>query len=123
MRRARSQVPQLFAAGPDALALVITEMGRSLVQKAGCLVSRVEYVKEAAAGHRVAVTHVGADLLLRTAYLPDQWLHRIVAFDADGHPKCAEVRAAPPCVAPAPGRTMHSCPAAADPPDAPVPHV
>ena len=65
-------------------------MGRALHAKAGWFASRVEYTKRA--GSRdLAVIHAGADLLVRTAYAPEVWPHRISVHDATGLLKTADV--------------------------------
>jgi len=48
--------------------------------------SRVEYVKEGDPCP-MAVLHVGADMLLRLAYAPNDWFNRMEVFDARGLPK------------------------------------
>jgi diaminopimelate decarboxylase len=62
---------------------LITEFGRSLFAPCGFAASRVEYTKQSG-GRRIAVIHLGADFLLRAAYRPDQWSHRIRVFDSRG---------------------------------------
>ncbi|MDI1449020.1 diaminopimelate decarboxylase [Polyangium sp. 6x1] len=78
----KSKVPGLFS---DDLSLV-TEFGRAIHATAGWAVSRVEYVKQAG-DERLAVIHLGADLLTRRAYRPDEWHHEIDVLDAEGRPK------------------------------------
>ncbi len=75
----RAQVPELFN---DRWRL-ITEFGRWLHGPCAFAASRVEYVKESAAGP-IAVVHFGADLMLRPAYRPDDWYHHISVHDARG---------------------------------------
>lgn len=75
----------VLSAEQEGMALY-TEMGRSLVSKAGWTASRVEAVKEAG-GRRIVIVHVGADLFVRTAYQPHNWPHRISVFTPDGDPK------------------------------------
>lgn len=36
-------------------------------------------------GSHIAVTHIGADVMLRTAYCPDIFAHRILVTDKDGN--------------------------------------
>ena len=57
---------------------IITECGRSIVQKAGWVATTVEYVKRAG-GRAIAVTHAGAHIFLRTAYLPKVCLCSCIA--------------------------------------------
>ena len=75
----RREVPNLF----DRRRQVITEFGRWLFAPCAIAVSRVEYVKPSATGP-IAIIHFGADLLLRTAYRPDDWYHRVTIHNADG---------------------------------------
>ncbi|GAA2618896.1 diaminopimelate decarboxylase [Streptomyces axinellae] len=77
-------VPGLFS---GAYGLV-TEFGRALLAKAGTVVARVEYAKSAG-GRRIAVTHAGAQLAVRTVFAPDAWPLRVAAYDAQGRPKTA----------------------------------
>lgn len=79
----RAQVPGLFE--PNAPQLM-TENGRSLVAKTTFAASRVEYIK-ASGGRRIAVCHLGADLLLRTCYLPDTWPCRVFVCGPQGASK------------------------------------
>lgn len=78
----RREVPELFAGG----VTLVTELGRALQVGCGVAVSRVEYVKRPAEID-LAVIHVGADLLPRTAYAPEQWAHEVVVLTPDGTPK------------------------------------
>ncbi|HVK67077.1 MAG TPA: alanine racemase [Polyangium sp.] len=78
----KETIPGLFA---DDLGLV-TEFGRAIHATAGWAASRIEYVKQAG-GERLAVIHLGADLLVRRAYCPDEWHHEITLLDAEGRPK------------------------------------
>ncbi len=74
----RARCPALFE-GPWT---VVTEMGRSLLAPCAFVASRVEYTKG-----RIAVVHVGADLFVRAALLPEIWHHEVEAYDAAGRPK------------------------------------
>jgi diaminopimelate decarboxylase len=69
---------------------LITELGRALHAPCGWAISRVEYTRELD-GAALAVLHVGADLLLRTAYRPEDWPHEALVLDAGG-----ELRRDPP---------------------------
>jgi|LauGreDrversion4_2_1035121.scaffolds.fasta_scaffold249691_1 diaminopimelate decarboxylase len=72
----QSQVPMLF----DGSYTVITEFGRSIVAKAGMLVSRVEYTKMAG-GRFIIQQHCGHDLLVRTVWCPQVWPLRVMVFN------------------------------------------
>jgi len=69
---------------------IITEFGKAIITKTGVIATRVEEVVEQqalrvpAGGKRsvTAVVQAGADLLLRTAYCPDKFPHRLVLLDA-----------------------------------------
>lgn len=87
---------------------VVTEFGKSLVCKAAVLVARIEDVwpiddltlpvAEGASTASIAATesdplprvmsiaHAGADLLLRTAYCPDKFKHRVSLATSAGQP-------------------------------------
>lgn len=81
----RREVPALFE--PDLQ--IVTELGRALQTGCGFVVSRVEYVKEVD-GRRLATVHVGADLLVRTAYAPADWPHELYVLDPEGRPREGE---------------------------------
>jgi diaminopimelate decarboxylase len=72
----QAQVPLLF----DGSYTVITEFGRSIVAKAGVLLSRVEYTKTAG-GRFIIQQHCGHDLLVRTVWCPLVWPLRLLVFD------------------------------------------
>ncbi len=79
-------VARLRAAAPsllDGRARLITELGRAVQAGCGFAATRVEYVKEGG-GTRIAVGHLGADLLLRPVYNPQDWRHELVVLDAGG---------------------------------------
>lgn len=78
----KAKIPGLFAGDLN----LVTEFGRAIHATAGWAVSRVEYVKQAG-DERLAVIHLGADLLVRRAYRPDEWHHEIDVLDAEGRPK------------------------------------
>ena len=63
---------------------MITEFGRAIHANCGLAVSRVEYVKPA---QQLAVIHLGADLLLRPVYRPQDWQHEFFVLDRLGNPK------------------------------------
>ncbi len=65
---------------------LISEFGRWIQGPSGWVASRVEYVKEGDPCP-MAVLHVGADMLLRLAYAPNDWFNRMEVFDARGLPK------------------------------------
>lgn len=68
---------------------IITEFGRSLTAKAGTLLGRVEYVKQA--GPRtIAVTHLGVHVAARTVFMPDAWPLRVEVYDQFGDPRLSE---------------------------------
>jgi diaminopimelate decarboxylase len=76
------QAPALFEGDLE----IVTELGRALQTGCGIAVSRVEYVKEVD-GRRLATVHVGADLLVRTAYAPADWPHELLVLDPEGRPR------------------------------------
>jgi diaminopimelate decarboxylase len=65
---------------------LITEFGRYLHANTGWTVSRVEYMKHSN-NIKTAMIHVGADLLLRRCYRPEDWHHEIAVLDSNGHLK------------------------------------
>ncbi|WP_453985479.1 diaminopimelate decarboxylase [Brevibacterium casei] len=71
---------------------IVTEFGRSLLAKAGTILTRVEYAKTTG-GRRIAMTHAGVQVATRTAYAPADWPLRILPFTADGRPKVADIPA------------------------------
>lgn len=74
----RRETPALFQ---KELRLV-TEFGRALQANCGWAISRVEYVKMIQ-DRPMAVIHLGADFMLRTAYQPELWPHRCGVMTAD----------------------------------------
>ncbi|CAB4015886.1 Diaminopimelate decarboxylase [Paramuricea clavata] len=85
----RKEIPELF---PEygVFKKVVTEFGQALNAKAGWLASRVEYVKPSGNEElRIALTHVGADLCMRTCYLPQQkkYQRRVRVFNNNGQAK------------------------------------
>jgi diaminopimelate decarboxylase len=82
----RSHAPALFDGGLQ----VVTELGRALLAGTAIAVSRVEYVKRTGPdpdAETVLVGHLGADFLLRPAYVPDQWSHEFSLLDDSGRPR------------------------------------
>jgi len=78
----RRRCPELFGAD----LRLVTEFGRHVHTNAGWIATRVEYVKPA--GDVItAVVHVGADLLMRACYLPEDWTHEILVLSAAGELK------------------------------------
>jgi len=93
----KSEMPQLF----DGTFSLITEFGRWIHANAGFTVSRIEYLKTAKEkpdGSNAAFSdqtntlmiHVGADLLIRKCYLPNQWSHIISVADPSGKIKTSK---------------------------------
>lgn len=73
---------------------LITEPGRAIHAGCGVAVAGVASVKPApdtANGDAAvfAIVHLGADLLLRRVYRPDDWHHDLLVLDAAGRPKHA----------------------------------
>lgn len=78
-RALRERVPDLFS----GRYRVETEFGRSIAAACGTVVTRVEYVKQAA-GRRIALTHAGAQIAARTAYAPGDWPLHVTVLDGEG---------------------------------------
>ncbi|MCZ9883179.1 type III PLP-dependent enzyme domain-containing protein [Arthrobacter sp. B2a2-09] len=78
----RHEVPALF----NGRYSVITEFGRTIMAKFGFIAAHVEYTKEAG-GQRIAITHAGAQVAMRTVFLPEVWPVRVVAHDGSGRIK------------------------------------
>merc|ERR1711865_1003205 len=78
----QEQIPNLFNGKYE----ICTEFGRTIVQKAGWLLSKVEYTKMAG-GRKIVTIHAGSNMFLRTAYLPKTWVHQMTIHQADGTPK------------------------------------
>lgn len=79
-----ARVPELFDFD------IVTEFGRSLLAKAGSILTRVEYAKTTG-GRHIAITHAGVQVATRTAYAPADWPVRILPFAPDGTPKPTSV--------------------------------
>ena len=91
----RLSCPQIF----DGRRVLVTEFGKAIVAKTAAIFARIEDTLEepvsaaaaaAAAAepgkrpHLTAIAHAGADLLLRTAYCPDKFAHRVMILDPTG---------------------------------------
>ena len=81
----REQTPEVFSGEFQ----VVTEFGRALQVGCGFAVSRVEYAQRDG-DRRMATIHVGADLLPRTAYAPNDWPHELLVLDAQGRSRTGE---------------------------------
>ena len=75
----KEKLPELF----NGQFRLITEFGRYIYANTGWVASKVEYVKREK-GYNIIMTHVGADLLLRKCYNPDDWHHQITLVDKTG---------------------------------------
>lgn len=78
----RDAIPELWTGQFQ----VITEFGRAISAASAIAVSRVEYTKTAG-NSLIATIHCGADFILRSAYLPDKWKHRITVYTSTGQRK------------------------------------
>ncbi|GHF67488.1 diaminopimelate decarboxylase [Streptomyces mashuensis] len=83
--RLRDRAPDLFGGEYE----VVTEFGRALLAKNGFTAAYVEYTKTAG-GRRVAITHAGAQVAVRTVFLPGTWPLRIAAYGPTGTAKHGE---------------------------------
>jgi diaminopimelate decarboxylase len=81
----RAGAPRLFDGGYR----VVTEFGRALLGRNGFMAARVEYTKTAG-GRAIAITHAGAHVTARTAFAPEAWPLRVLAYDGAGAPKAGE---------------------------------
>jgi len=81
----KAEVPLLFT---DKYQ-VKTEFGRAIVAKNGVIITRVEYTKSSG-GRHIAITHAGAQILTRTAFLPKSWPIRVTGYTCDGEEKTAQ---------------------------------
>jgi len=78
----KTSCPELF----NGQFRLITEFGRYIYANAGWAASKVEYVKREP-GYNIIMTHLGADLLLRKCYNPEDWHHHITVVDKNGNLK------------------------------------
>lgn len=74
----REAVPSLF--DPTPRFQLLTEFGRTLSAKQGVMLSRVEYTKTNG-GRYIVSQHVGADLLIRQVWAPQEWHVRVEFYD------------------------------------------
>jgi len=81
----KQEIPQLFS----GKYRVKTEFGRAIAAKNGFILTRVEYTKFMG-GRYIATTHAGAQVLTRTAFLPDSWKLRVTGFNTKGEELTAE---------------------------------
>jgi len=84
-QKLKQKVPQVFSGEYQ----IITEFGRSLLTKHGFTISRVEYTKTSG-GRHIALTHLGAQIAVRTIFMPEMWKLRVSTTDANGKPKQGE---------------------------------
>lgn len=75
----KKQVPLLFSGKYQ----VKTEFGRAIAAKNGVIITRVEYTKNMG-GRHIAITHAGAQIATRTAFLPAAWPLRVTGFSSNG---------------------------------------
>ena len=81
----KREVPQLFS----GQYRVKTEFGRAIAAKNGFILTRVEYTKNMG-GRHIATTHAGAQILTRTAFLPNAWPLRVSCFAPNGEERTAD---------------------------------
>lgn len=81
----RHAVPELFDSG----CTLVTEFGRHVHAMHSIVATREEYTWRSS-GRSIATGHAGADLFVRTAYLPDTWRHRVTVHSANGTLKSGE---------------------------------
>lgn len=82
----REKTPLLFTGKYRAK----TEFGRAIAAKNGFIVTRVEYTKNSG-GRHIATTHAGAQIMTRTAFLPEAWPIRVRGFTPQGAPRQDDV--------------------------------
>lgn len=80
----QTNVPQLFSGDYT----VKTEFGRAVAAKNGVILTRVEYTK-VMGGRHIATTHAGAQIITRTAFLPQSWPIRVTGFLPNGELRTA----------------------------------
>lgn len=68
---------------------IITEFGRFLHANAGCIVSKVEYVKHYESSNTLMI-HSGADIMLRECLNPGSWYHEFTLLDKNGKLKTSD---------------------------------
>lgn len=94
MQTLRQRAPKLVDGSLD----LVTEFGRSVQAGCGVTFSKVEYLRPE---QSMLITHVGADLLMRPAYMPANWKHEFALCDASGQlkagPQAATTIAGPLC--------------------------
>jgi diaminopimelate decarboxylase len=78
----KNEIPGLFSGKYK----IITEFGRWVHANCGSIISRIEYVKEEQ-NVNTAMIHVGADMLLRECYRPEDWTHEFSVLDNKGNLK------------------------------------
>lgn len=78
----QQHIPELF----NNKLQIITEFGRAIHANTGWVASKVEYVKEEK-NIKTAMIHIGADLLLRHCYNPQDWYHKISVYNHKGQLK------------------------------------
>eukprot|EP01119_Soliformovum_irregulare_P012336 TRINITY_DN3194_c0_g1_i1.p1 TRINITY_DN3194_c0_g1~~TRINITY_DN3194_c0_g1_i1.p1 ORF type:complete len:439 (+),score=120.11 TRINITY_DN3194_c0_g1_i1:28-1344(+) len=84
--RLKNEVPDLMT----GKFKVLTEFGRRYNAKAGFFLSRIEYNK-ISGGRHIASTHIGADLMVRTVFMPTKWPVRITVLNWKGEKKSGDL--------------------------------
>lgn len=79
----QKHIPELFQ---STNFTVLTEFGRTYNAKVAIVAAKVEYTK-ISGGRGIAVIQGGADLFVRTIYLPEKWPLRVHVLDSTGKPK------------------------------------
>ena len=79
-------VPTLFSGKYQ----IKTEFGRAIVAKNGIIITRVEYTKTSGSRH-IAITHAGAQIMTRTAFLPKSWPIRVTGYLSNGQQRTAAI--------------------------------